>query len=225
MGALVAAIHGFPARRTAHTRSGGNPGLLTLWITLARIQASMSLRACLASLLLMLLSACAPGGDLPPLPSFHPAEYRLSAGDQVRIITVGQDELTGEFRIDDSGRIAVPMLGNLPAAGLGPAQLGHEVAGALQKNGLLRSPSVSVEVVRYRPVSVLGEVNKPGAFEYQPGMTLLSAVAQAGGFTPRAVENEASVLRVGTGHATEWRAGRTDLLQPGDVVTVFERRF
>lgn len=192
----------------------------------------MPLRAVLASLLLMLpmllmlpLGACAPGGDLPPMPAFHPAEYRLSAGDQVRIITVGQDELTGEFRIDDGGRIAVPMLGNLPAAGLGPAQLGHEVAGALQKDGLIRAPSVSVEVVRYRPVSVLGEVNKPGAFDYQPGMTVLSAVAQAGGFTPRAVEADASVLRTTGGRSTEWRARRTDLLQPGDVVTVFERRF
>ena len=185
----------------------------------------MHLRAVLGSLLLMLLGACAPGGDLPPMPPFHPAEYRLSAGDQVRIITVGQDELTGEFRIDDSGRIAVPMLGNLPAAGLGPAQLGREVAGALQKDGLIRAPSVSVEVVRYRPVSVLGEVNKPGAFDYQPGMTVLSAVAEAGGFTPRAVEADASVLRTSGGRATEWRASRTDLLQPGDVVTVFERRF
>lgn len=183
----------------------------------------MSPRACLG--LMMLVSACAPGGDLPALPHFHPSEYRLSAGDEVRIITVGQDELTGQFRIDDSGRIAVPMLGNLPAAGMGPAELGREVAGALQKDGLIRAPSVSVEVVQYRPVSVLGEVNKPGAFDYQPGMTLLSAVAQAGGFTPRAVEGDASVLRTSGGRATEWRAGRTDLLQPGDVVTVFERRF
>lgn len=185
----------------------------------------MSPRACLGLMTLMLVSACAPGGNLPNLPPFHPAEYHLSPGDEVRIITVGQDELTGQFSIDDSGKIAVPMLGNLPAAGLGPSELGREVAGALQKDGLIRAPSVSVEVVRYRPVSVLGEVNKPGAFDYQPGMTLLSAVAQAGGFTPRAIEGDASVLRTSGGRSVEWRAHRTDLLQPGDVVTVFERRF
>jgi len=176
-------------------------------------------------LLPFLLFACAPGGSLPRLPQSDASQYILSPGDQVRIITVGQDELTGEFRIDDSGRIAVPMLGSLRAAGLAPDALGQEVAGALQHGGLIRSPSVSVEITQYRPVSVLGEVNKPGEFPYHPGMTLLSAVALAGGFTPRAVEDDASVLRDNGKRSTEWRASPASRLQPGDVVTVFERRF
>jgi polysaccharide export outer membrane protein len=95
----------------------------------------------------------------------------------------------------------------------------------LQRGGLVRAPSVSVEVIRYRPVFVLGEVNKPGEFPYQPGMTLLAAVALAGGFTYRAVETTASVVRTQDGRTTEGRAGRETALQPGDVVTVFERRF
>ena len=60
---------------------------------------------------------------------------------------------------------------------------------------MLRKPSVSVEVATYRPIYVLGEVNKPGQYPYQPGMTVVSAAAVAGGFTYRAVEDYASVVR------------------------------
>ncbi|HSU05150.1 MAG TPA: polysaccharide biosynthesis/export family protein, partial [Acetobacteraceae bacterium] len=176
-------------------------------------------------LMLLLLSACSPGRDLPPLPPTASGGYRLGPGDQVRIISVGDDSLTGEFRIDDSGRIAVPMLGSMPASGLSPSALGDSVRSALMRGGLVRAPSVSVEVIRYRSIFVLGEVNKPGEFPYQPGMTLLSAVALAGGFTYRAVEQSASVVRTENGRSAEWRAGRASLLQPGDVITVFERRF
>jgi polysaccharide biosynthesis/export protein len=171
------------------------------------------------------IASCAPGRGLPPLPPADAGAYRLGPGDEVRLITVGEDTLTGEFGVDDSGRIAVPMLGSVSAAGLSPEALGAKVAAALQKDGLVRAPSVSVEVIRYRPIFVLGEVNKPGEFPYQPGMTLLSAVALAGGFTYRAVESSASVVRTEDGRATEGKAGRETALQPGDVVTVFERRF
>jgi polysaccharide biosynthesis/export protein len=172
------------------------------------------------------IAACAPGHSLPPLPPVAPgAAYRLGPGDAVRIITVGEDTLTGEFAVDDSGRIAVPMLGSMRAAGLSPEALGTAVGAALRRGGLVRSPSVSVQVIRYRPIFVLGEVNKPGEFPYEPGMTLLGAVALAGGFTYRAVEGSASVVRNQGGRTIEGRVGRETPLQPGDVVTVFERRF
>jgi polysaccharide biosynthesis/export protein len=175
--------------------------------------------------LALTVTACAPGRGLAPLPPIASGVYRLGPGDQVRIITVGEDTLTGEFAVDDSGRIAVPMLGTMPAAGLSPEALGAVVAAALQRGGLVRAPSVSVEVIQYRPIFVLGEVNKPGEFPYQPGMTLLGAVALAGGFTYRAVESSAAVMRTLDGHRIEGRAYRDTALQPGDVVTVFERPF
>ncbi|MEO9189203.1 MAG: polysaccharide biosynthesis/export family protein [Acetobacteraceae bacterium] len=171
------------------------------------------------------LAACAPGGDLPPLRATAGTGYRLGPGDQVRIITVGDEALTGEFRVGDSGRLALPMLGSVPAAGLRPAGLEAAVARALVHAGLERDPSVSVEVTGYRPIFVLGEVNKPGQFAYQPGMTVLAAVALAGGFTYRAVEGYAGVVRGDGGTAVEGRAARQTELAPGDVVTVFERRF
>ena len=77
----------------------------------------------------------------------------------------------------------------------------------------------------YRPIFVLGEVNKPGQYPYQPGMTVVTAAAVAGGFTYRAIEGYASVVRTVNGHAVEGKATRQTYLQPGDVVTVFERRF
>jgi polysaccharide export outer membrane protein len=152
-------------------------------------------------------------------------EYRLGPGDAVRIITFGEEPLTGEFRVNDSGSIALPLLGPVRAAGLSPAALETTVATALKRANLLRNPSVSVEVVAYRPIFVLGEVNKPGQYPYQPGMTVVTAAAVAGGFTYRAIESYASVIRTEAGSATEGKAARQAFVQPGDVITIFERRF
>ena len=93
------------------------------------------------------------------------------------------------------------------------------------RGNLVRNPSVAVEIIAYRPIYVLGEVNKPGQYPYQPGMTVVTAVAVAGGFTYRAVQSYASVVRTSDGAAMEGRATRQDFVRPGDVITVFERRF
>jgi polysaccharide export outer membrane protein len=176
-------------------------------------------------LLAALLASCAPGRDLPRLPPLIGHEYRLGPGDMVRIITYGEDPLTGEFRVNDQGAIALPLAGSIKADGLTPHELGDAVAAALTKGDVLRKPSVSVEVAMYRPIYVLGEVNKPGQYPYQPGMTVVSAAAVAGGFTYRAVEDYASVVRAVDGDSVEGKASRQALVQPGDVITVFERKF
>lgn len=175
--------------------------------------------------LAVLLASCAPGHGLPALPTPTDAGYHLGPGDQLRIIAVGDDTLTGEFRVSDQGDLALPMLGAVHAAGLSPKALEQTIARALVRDGFERSPSVAIEVTSYRPIFVLGEVNKPGQFPYQPGMTVLGAVALAGGFTYRAVEGYASVVRHETDGTMEGRADREAPLEPGDVVTVFERRF
>lgn len=172
------------------------------------------------------LAACAsPAAGLPPLPPFDANDYLLGPGDRIRIITFGDQQLTGEFRVSDSGDIAVPLLGNVHAAGLTPRQLELQVAAALSQRKLFKNPSVSVEVVAYRPIFVLGEVNHPGQYPYQPGMTAVTAVAVAGGFTYRAVERVFSVVRTTNGRAIEAKAYRQSFLQPGDVLTVYERYF
>lgn len=174
----------------------------------------------------LLLAGCAtPWTSLPPLPPAPTGEYRLGPGDRIRIITFGNEQLTGEFRVSASGDIALPLLGAVRAAGRTPRQLGERVAALLAQSKLFKTPSVSVEIVEYRPIFVLGEVNRPGQFPYQPGMTVLTAVAIAGGFTYRAIEDVFSVVRTRGISATEYRADRESFLQPGDVLTVYERRF
>jgi polysaccharide export outer membrane protein len=171
------------------------------------------------------LVGCSGLGSLPPIPQTDPSEYQLGAGDQVRIITFGDEQLTGEFRVKDDGDISMPLLGAVKAAGLTTVQLQNAITSELTGRNLYRNPSVSVEVIAYRPVFVLGEVAKPGQYPYQPGMTVVSAVAIAGGFTYRAIESEVSIVRNVNGKATEGRAERQTLVRPGDVITVHERSF
>jgi polysaccharide export outer membrane protein len=179
----------------------------------------------LCFLLCLIANACAPGRDLPELSPVAPDAYRLGPGDVVRLITFGEDSLTGEFRVSDSGMIALPLVGGVRASGLSPDALATRVGEALLRANLLRSPSVSAEIIAYRPIFVLGEVSKPGQYPYQPGMTMVTAAAVAGGFTYRAIQDYASVVRIQNGVAIERKAIRQSFIQPGDVITVFERRF
>lgn len=182
--------------------------------------------ACVLVVVLAALAGCGgPGSDLPSLPVTDHASYGLGPGDQIRIITFGEDNLTGEFRVNDSGNIALPLVGAVHAAGLTSSELEAAVAEALRRGNLVHHPSVAVEVIAYRPIYVLGEVNKPGQYPYQPGMTVVTAVAVAGGFTYRAIEGYAAIVRTIGGEAVEGRASRQAFVQPGDVITIFERRF
>ena len=174
---------------------------------------------------LFAVASCAPGSDLPPLNNPTSRAFELGPGDQVRVITFGEQQLTGEFRVSDGGAISVPLLGPIQTTGLTPDQLASRIASELTAKKLFKDPSVSVEVIGYRPIFILGEVNKPGQYPYQPGMTMLTAVAIGGGFTYRAVTRYASDVRLTGKSAVEGRIERESLLQPGDVVTVFERTF
>lgn len=176
--------------------------------------------------ILLALSACMPGSELGPVPPYDPNVYLLGVDDQVRVVTYGEDQLTLDFRIDVAGDIAVPLLGTVHAQGLTTQQLGARISALLEEKKLLSHASVSVEVSAYRTVSVLGEVAKPGQYPYQPGMTMLTAVAEAGGFTYRAVEGYALVVRhEDTGEAATGRLVPQDYIKPGDVVTIYERAF
>ena len=171
------------------------------------------------------LGGCEPGANLPPTQDAKVDAYHLGPGDVVRVSTFGEQALTGEFRVSDSGSIAVPLLGPVRAQGLTLAALSDEIGRALVARNLFRDPNVSTEVVSYRSVYILGEVARPGKYPYEPGMTVLTAVAVAGGFTYRAIEDSASVIRIAGSVATETRAQRQTLIQPGDVVTIFERTY
>jgi polysaccharide export outer membrane protein len=173
------------------------------------------------------LAACAnPGGELPPLPDSTISGYRLGPEDQVRVTVFNDPRLTGEFRVTDAGTLNLPLIGSIPAAGRSTTEVERAIETSMREKNLFRDPSAAVQVITYRPVFVLGQVERGGQFPYQPGMTALSAVAVAGGFNYRALRDYVSVTRVAEdGRAQEFRATRQALLQPGDVVTVYERRF
>lgn len=181
----------------------------------------------LAALLLLVLGACAmPGARLPPLPETTRSAYRLGPEDELRITVFNDPRLTGEFRISDAGTLALPLVGTVRAAGLTTDELEQSIEREMKRRGLFRDPDVAAQVAQYRPVFVLGMVERGGQFPFQPGMTALTAVAVAGGFNYRAIQDYVSITRIGEdGRPVEYRAGREALVQPGDVVTVFERRF
>jgi polysaccharide export outer membrane protein len=176
----------------------------------------------------LLLTGCMPGGDLPNLPPATNAQYRLGSGDQIRVITYNETQLSNTFTVGDNGTISLPLVGTVEASGMTAGELASNISSTLEKKQLITDPSVSVEVTTYRPIAVLGEVNHPGEYPYQPGMTMLTAVALAGGFTYRAVTGYASDVRhegQADGQAVKGRIDPETTLKPGDVITVYERYF
>lgn len=174
-----------------------------------------------------LVGGCAtPGANLPPLPATAPVPYRLGAEDQLRVTVFDDTRLSGTFRVSDVGEISIPLVGRLRARGLTPEELEAALVNEFSRRDLISIPAVAVEVQAYRPIFVLGMVERSGQFPFQPGLTVQAAVALAGGFNFRAVQDTVVVMRAAEGEpAREYRSDRMTLLQPGDVVTVLERWF
>jgi protein involved in polysaccharide export with SLBB domain len=150
--------------------------------------------------------------------------YKLGPGDKLRVIVFGEDDLTGEFQIDGSGFIRLPLIEQVQAAGLSVLQFADEVKRKLD-SGYLRDARVSVEVINYRPFYIIGEVNKPGEYPYVSGMSVLNAVAVAGGYTYRANNSNVYIRRNGTSQEMSAPADQTTKINPGDIIRVRERFF
>jgi len=150
--------------------------------------------------------------------------YQLGAGDKVRLSVFGETDLGGEFEIDGSGDVRLPLIGQVKAAGLTVHAFEEKIVKLLQ-DGYLRDPRVSVEVVNYRPFYIIGEVNKPGQYPYVDGMNALNAVALAGGYTSKADKSEVYLQRSGKNGEQEYPSDETTKVQPGDVVRIPERFF
>jgi polysaccharide export outer membrane protein len=150
--------------------------------------------------------------------------YRLGAGDRVRVTVFGQPDLSGIFQIDGTGKVALPLVGNVNAGGLSASDFEKSIVGAL-KPDYLQDPRVSVEVMTYRPFYIVGEVKNPGNYPYTNGMTVINAVAMAGGFTYRAKDDDFEIKRAGKNSKETEDATQETLVHPGDVITVPERWF
>lgn len=154
------------------------------------------------------------------------SSYTLGTGDKVRVIVFGEADLSGEFVVDDSGFVRLPLIGQIAAGGRTVRQLENDIAAKLGAE-YLRDPRVSIEVLSHRPFYILGEVNRPGEYPYIAGMSVLNAVALAGGYTYRANRSSVSIRRKGAESEEEksYPADDTTKLLPGDVVNVAERWF
>lgn len=162
-----------------------------------------------------------PGGA----PVLSDPNYKLGSGDHIRVIVYGQPDLSGEFRVDGNGKVALPLVGTVAAGGKSVGQFEKSVVGAL-KPDYLQDPRVSVEVLSYRPFYIVGEVQKPGNYPYTDGMTVINAVAMAGGFTYRAKDDDFTINRANSPAGAEGEeADQNTKVNPGDVITVPERWF
>jgi polysaccharide biosynthesis/export protein len=167
-----------------------------------------------------------PVGYAAPMaaPVRYDSSYHLDAGDRLRVVVYGQEGLTNSYAIDAGGSITMPLIGGVPARGRTPAGLAGEIAARL-RNGYIREPSVAVEIEAYRPFFILGEVSAPGQYPYVPNMTVESAVAIAGGFSPRAKRDVVTVTHTEAGGAMRAVVPLGTPLSPGDTVFVGERWF
>lgn len=152
------------------------------------------------------------------------SDYRLASADKVRIAVFGEDALSGEFVINAEGKVALPLIGEVNAAGLTVAQLQDAVTEALSQ-GYLNQPRVMAQVLTYRPIYILGEVNRPGEYPYLPDLTVLNAVATAQGFTYRANTRRIFVRRAGSQIEEPLPLTADTRVSPGDTLRIGERYF
>jgi polysaccharide export outer membrane protein len=159
-----------------------------------------------------------------PAPARYGTAYRLDAGDRLRVVVYGQEGLTNTYAIDAGGSITMPLIGSVPARGRTPAGLAADITAKL-RNGFIREPSVAVEIEAYRPFFILGEGAAPGQYPYVPNMTVESAVAIAGGFSPRARRDSVTLTHGDASGPMRMVVPLGTALGPGDTVLVDERWF
>jgi polysaccharide biosynthesis/export protein len=165
-----------------------------------------------------------PVGYAAPAPVSYDVPYHLDAGDRLRVVVYGQEGLTNTYSISAGGTITMPLIGSVPARGRTPQGLAADITARL-RNGFIREPSVAVEVESYRPFFILGEVQAPGQYPYVPNMTVESAVAIAGGFSPRARKDRVTITHTDAAGTSRAIVPPGTPLSPGDTVLVGERWF
>lgn len=151
-------------------------------------------------------------------------QYKLGTGDRLRLIVFGEDNLSGEFIVNGSGNVSLPLIGEIRAENKSTTELKDSIESALA-NGYLKQPRINIELLNYRPFYVLGEVETSGEYPYLEGMTVLNAVATAGGFTYRANKKVVYIKRPGATSEQQFALTATTPVQPGDTIRIGERLF
>jgi polysaccharide export outer membrane protein len=162
---------------------------------------------------------------MPLAHAADPADYKLAAGDVLRITVFNEPELSiKKVRLNDAGTFSYPFLGEIAARGLTPNQVEQKIVDGL-KQGYLIDPKVSISQVEYRPIYINGEVTKPGAYPFQPGLTLEKAIALGGGLTERASMKRVTILRGNGGPPVVDDISGTTVISPGDTISIAQGFF
>ena len=150
------------------------------------------------------------------------SQYVLGAGDEISIRVHEEEDLSMSIRLDESGIFDYPYLGTMKASGKTVKRLRDEITSGLLQD-ILVNPSVNVSIVTYRDFYIDGEVEKPGSYPYQPGLTIKQAITLAGGRTEWASSSKYEILREGRNNSES--ANNNTNVRPGDTVTVLEGLF
>lgn len=152
-------------------------------------------------------------------------EYLLGPDDQIKMTVFGEEELTGVYTVNANGMLSIPLIGDVQAKNQTLKQLETEIIKKFE-NGYLIDPSIALEIAKYRPFYILGEVRLPGSYNYVTDINVLNAAALAGGFTYRANKKRVQIRRPGQdGEDTTEEQPVEYKIQPGDVILVKERFF
>jgi len=172
----------------------------------------------------VLLSLAALSGKAHAQEAGVPDQYILAAGDQIYIQVFDESDLTMEATVGQAGTINYSYLGTIEVAGQSPEQLTEAITQKL-RDGYLKNPSVNITVKKYRSFFVRGEVNRPGSYGYEPGLTLAKAVTIAGGMTDRASTKKIKLTREVDGEKKDYRVDLSQTIEPGDVIEIDQRWF
>ena len=148
----------------------------------------------------------------------------IQAGDKIKVTVFGEDRLTGEYQVDPAGFVSLPLAGTVKAAGLSKQDMEKLLASKFSSE-YLRDPKVTVDLSSFRPFYILGEVNKPGEYDYKGGLNVVSALAIAGGATYRASESTIDIQHVGDSGFKEYPISSNIPILPGDLIRVPMRYF
>ncbi|MAM37226.1 MAG: sugar transporter [Erythrobacter sp.] len=180
--------------------------------------------ACLAGI--TLLAACSTNlSSLPPVADGQMADYLMQPGDELLVTIQDVEQNDRSYVIDSGGMISLPLLQEVEVAGLGLRAIEKRIADGYRARNVLTEPIISVQPGALRPFYVIGEVKGAGEFTYRQGMTVLSAISAAGGYTYRAKEGEVEIVRNINGKQARMRASEDTPILPGDRIRVYERWF
>lgn len=152
-------------------------------------------------------------------------QYKLASGDVLRITVFGEPDLTfEEIRLNDAGMFSYPFLGEIAAKGLTPNQVEKIIVNGL-KQGYLVDPKVSLSQIAYRSIYINGEVQKPGSYPFEPGLTLAKAIALGGGLTERASIKRVTIVRGDGSPTLTAKVTLNTVIAPGDTISIAQGFF